>query len=328
MTLIDSKLALLITGLSIFPLHIIGLYVLSRNKASLDKIQVVFLFNICLVEAQMIFFKNLEVLLNLLKPEKEEAYEAENYVSIYLNIGCCFPYYITMLLYTLNRFSELYLNLRYNLYWTVKRVKRSIIISWGLAVSASICFMASKVKIDKIYCISYKYVFPILNSLAALLISSTYLYISYKCYHFLKKSKVIKAQLKQNAFLGKQSFPVRKRTLRRYLMPTIFILNFSVFIVIPDSIYCYKYLAEKKIEESFKIFVGLSYFIGFFTDAFIYIFLSPVIRANLLKKLTSKKKFCKGYNISIITQNATSQIVFLNEYKKSYKEGAYKTNFC
>ena len=296
------RLALMIAGYAIFPFHALGLFILSRNKGSLDKIQVVFLFNLCFVEAQLTFFKTLEIMFSLLRRQT-----AERYVSIYVNIGCCFPYYFVMVLYTLNRFSELYLNLRYTTYWTAKVVKRSIITVWGLAACASVCLMISSVTIEDIYRVSYKYILPSLNTTATLFISSTYIYISYKCYQFFKMNKIIKTQLRQNTITGNLSYVGRHRRSKkilRYLMPTIFIFTFLVFIIIPDSIYSYKYLSKGIIEESFKMFVGLSYFIGFVTDAFIYIFLSPGIRNNLFKKMTTKKKQLGGTIISTVTRDA------------------------
>ena len=269
-------------GYGTLPIQVAGVYLLVKARRKLNNIQFLILLGICIVEIQtttcmpsQILFESLEM--------KKIAY----LISIYINTGLSLEYYTVVFILTANRFSEVYLNLRYNQVWRYKRVKATMgcIIIISVIISACVMFFGTSQLLLERFC--YKYYFPIFNAFLLTSIFGTYTYIYYK-YCELNKTKSVIGKLTRSSFIGQTlssaTIKKRKRSYRGILMPSLFIATFVVFIAVPDTINCYLYNTRQQ-NESYSKYLIISYYFGFLTDVLIYTFLSPPIRDELKKIL-------------------------------------------
>ena len=170
-------------------------------------------------------------------------------------------YYFIMAILTLDRLLVFYFNIKYQFYVSQKRVLRSIIsfvtISFITTIACAILISLKKVtlrEIDRGSCA----LFLMFDVAYMVLAAGTY------CYIFLK----YKRQLK----LRKNNAVARNKDHFRLLIPSLIILTFILFTIIPDFL---RTAVKFKIITSYEISVYVNLFcykIGWFIDPLIYIF--------------------------------------------------------
>ena len=170
-------------------------------------------------------------------------------------------YYFIMAILTLVRLLVFYFNIKYQFYVSQKRVLRSIIsfvtISFITTIACAILISLKKVtlrEIDRGSCA----LFLMFDVAYMVLAAGTY------CYIFLK----YKRQLK----LRKNNAVARNKDHFRLLIPSLIILTFILFTIIPDFL---RTSVKFKIITSYEISIYVNLFcykIGWFIDPLIYIF--------------------------------------------------------
>ena len=196
--------------------------------------------------------------------------------AIILGIIVCFTmifnalnYYFVMSFLTLDRLFVFYLNIKYQFYVSQKRVLKSIIffvtISFITTITCAMLTSLKKITLREIECESCA-LFLIFDAAFMLLAAGTYFYI------FL----IYKTQLK----LRKNNPLVKNKDHFRLFVPSLIILTFVLFTIIPDFL---RTAVKFKIITSYEISIYTNFFcykIGWFIDPLIYIFSLTFKRKN------------------------------------------------
>ena len=187
------------------------------------------------------------------------------YIDIFEAPFLATVYYAIMLIITMDRFFVFKLGVKYTLYWCPRRTKKLIIT---LAVIGIIAFTIYVV-VDRIISITPMTFIPliyfILDVTFIAIVTVTYVYIF----------KVFKEH--------KKHLYTRHRQKERFnlLVPTLVIITFIIFIIIPNII---RYLNSRKIiqlGDSAWVIFQFIYLIGYLADSLIYTFTLPSARKKL-----------------------------------------------
>ena len=202
-----------------------------------------------------------------------------------------FIVYITLMVYiTLDRFFHFYYATRYTTIFSIKRASKFCKLAW--VFSAIICAtvaVAYKVNGEFDYEeFIFSYVFPVLELVFLATAAVTYSYIYYI---FKRQKKISGANLRrQNSVKSEnrnQNDPRRPKPQKarkpKLYIPSLIILTFLIFIVVPDIVYLVVDKKDKNID--FAITIRLMYMTCLMSDAVIYIFLQRHVRKELKRRL-------------------------------------------
>ena len=260
-----------ITGYSIvILLHGVGLCMLRRVKTNLPN-QKVLVTNLALAEFILSFYMTVNYSVDICG-----GWNATwNYVDIFM---ICFSYTTIRLLVLhiiLDRFAEIYLNIRYALYMHIKRTKLIVAAIWTfsltLAVIMTIIFHYSSAA--QIWRIDDTTIL-IFDSLILVSVISTYSYL------FVKVKKIKVEDLKAN-----QQATSRRRVLvwDKFKIPTLTVITYVVFDISGTVVSTIGSFGAFD-EESNQLLQDISYVLdipAFITDACIYMFLQKEVRKKL-----------------------------------------------
>lgn len=302
--------------ISIIPLtlHCFGCFLLYTKSINLNSSQKIFLLNLSFSEILLCGVGILYLCL-------EEAYTDQSrhcarvmilYISLFLT------YWLIMIALTISRFTEVYLNIRLALYWSTIRTKRLMATFWVISILnmiiANIYFevIDNRVSIIDAY---YSKNFQVLNVTFIITALFTYGYIVSKMLKNLKKNRLnsrvsgreknvsinenqmdnnkdnitnvsqkkVYSTCKKNSLLREKS--------RKFLLPTLIISTYILCFALPDMLWM---LVGRKIikkgRSTLTTFAAYMTYIGFSSDAMIYIFLSTKPGRNVLQKLFKSKK--------------------------------------
>ena len=206
-------------------------------------------------------------------------------------------YIFVMTLITLDRFMDIYLNIKYDLHWYAKKTKILLTVAFVLSllsgIPAVIVGLEDPCKVFKFLSL---YVYPILEGVFVIIASLTYFYIIKQVQKHRKISKKIKKQLRENHIIPFQK-PSRNRF--RIYVPTLIIITFILFTIGPNVIKFFYFL---NIIQSHYI-SHIAYLlipVGFIADPLIYIL-------NLKPVKTKLKQLIPGRN----TINTTTSVFTL-----------------
>lgn len=184
---------------------------------------------------------------------------------------------------TIDRFAEVYLNLRYPLYWSSKKTKYLMICNWILyfCICTVLTIYVGTVKngFDDVYLVFGRYVFPVLLSLFSVTVTFTYYYITKKILHSKKQRVRPKVQ---DGHEGKKSYVMVN--VNDLLFPTLLIISFVLLILIPIVV---NYLMVSKTIKGgiIQFAIHILFYIGYISDGIIYVLLSTKPGRKIVKKL-------------------------------------------
>ena len=166
-----------------------------------------------------------------------------------------FLYIIIMTLITVDRFLEIYLNIKYNIVWSP--LKTTIV----LFVAATLCFLSfvtlflvgikfgnHRVVATTIFC----YIYPILHFIFITAFACTYFCIIKKLYKFRTNTARLQKQLHTND-TGK----IHKEPYNRFkiFVPTLISVTFLLFMVVPNVVRLCAFFEYVKL--------GIAYIVSF-----------------------------------------------------------------
>lgn len=111
-----------------FLLHSIGLFLLTTKCAKIGKNQKYLIINLCLSEIFLTLTSSVRHLMLQLYGETSFIFQ----IVSTINLSSSFSYYMAMYLLTLDRFAEVYFNLKYPLYCTIRRLRYAMILLWSI----------------------------------------------------------------------------------------------------------------------------------------------------------------------------------------------------
>jgi 7 transmembrane receptor (rhodopsin family). len=197
--------------------------------------------------------------------------------------GCLFSlwYIFVMVLITIDRFLTVYFCLRYPLIWSLKKTKVLMVFVSVLSVFMTFILNGvvadtSKWDVTKTYTI-YRTP-PVLDVLFLILICLTYGYL----FHRIRVSqRSVQPQDNLSGFTSNHTTVHKLK--RKFYFPTLLIISFILFWMLPNWIHYYYYTNDRKIPSTFHVIIDMCYSFAIVFDAFIYIFSLPNIRMQFLR---------------------------------------------
>ena len=200
-------------------------------------------------------------------------------------------FFLTMMYITVDRLLDIYLNIRYEVYWNPHRAAILIKTTWTIGVLVSI----GSIVIhewnweDTVFEICY----PVLEIGFVVLALFTYTFIFRKFkagrkpphQPFLKGSNVPAAR--QNS-----TFEAFKNS--RFYISVLLIFTFILFMIIPDLSFLFLCVLPDNIsalqKEKIRTVCWISYGIANLSDAFIYIFLQVEVKKYAFSKIRKTER--------------------------------------
>ena len=265
-------------------IHSIGLYLLQcLHKSNEEDVQYIYIINLSAVEifGNVLWF--LVDLLNLIKvfiPPTSLMIKAHAYLSFVICTVFLLVYYLSMVFIAIDKLLEIWLNIKYPLYWNAKKAKYLITGTWILG-----CFFCFSIIIAynfggfKYQIPFVKYVYPTFDLLCIFIVVTCFSYI----FHIYKKAQTNSPYRVRASTHRTSVFYIFLKS--RFYTVFLLIFTFLIFVIIPDLIYLFNIIRNNGILKSPTGTLLILYHISFLSDAWIYIFLQPAIRRLLWKKL-------------------------------------------
>ena len=187
-------------------------------------------------------------------------------------------YVFIMFLITIDRFLEIYLNIKYRILWSPK--KTMFILLFGVILSFFALIPSYVNGQPKTYSFTITYMFPVTEAIFVIVASSIYFYITKQVLRHRKKTLRLRKQLQANNRISHQ-----RETHNRFklFVPTLIIATFILFMVGSNILSLCGHLQQLNTEAIAFILIP----IGYIVDPIIYIFnLKPV-------RILFKSMICK-----------------------------------
>lgn len=162
-------------------LHCLGIHLLKRTQ-SYHEYQKIYLVQLSVMEILFLLVNN-NLLLYLKITNSLPSFE--EYLPIFVLCLIAMPWCNIMILLTLDRFAQIWFNIKYAIYVTKRRVIIALIVSWTMVVVLFIMMVSMKYqyKVD-----SYEAMHYVIQGFMALVMVSSLLSYSY-IYYRLKRNK-------------------------------------------------------------------------------------------------------------------------------------------
>ena len=257
--------------LSVIFIHILALTLLVRLKQNNVKgSQKILIIMLCATELTSAVMNILEKLCFTLGLDGRTA--------VFFVFNCTsvtFFYIFIMTLIVVDRFLEIYLNIKYNVLWSSKKTR--IVLFVGLATCCLPFIPFTIIELNKPFYIAdilYPYVYPVLESMFIIIFICSYFYIIRQILRFRKNTKKLEKELSRN---GRVVYHKQLNNRFKLLVPTLIVVTFLLFMVAPNTLRLFAVLNLMNDTVGYNI----SYFlipVGFLADPIIYIFSLKAIR--------------------------------------------------
>ena len=195
-----------------------------------------------------------------------------------------FMYIFVMTFIVVDRFLEIYLNVKYNVLWSSKKTK--IVLFVGLATCCLLFVPFIIIELNNPFYIAsilYPYIYPVLESLFIIVFICSYFYIIRQVLRYRRNIKKLEKELSKNSRVV-----YHKQFYNRFklFVPTLIVVTFIIFMVAPNTLRSFSALKLMNATVGYSI----SYFLipfGFLADPIIYIFSLKTIRLAFRRILPS-----------------------------------------
>lgn len=192
-------------------------------------------------------------------------------------------YIVLMTLLTVDRFLEVYLNIKYHLYWSPRKTKCALGISLIVPVIVPVIVTFATSSGSTRQRVIFLYIYPITNHAFMVVGIAVYGYIFKQRRKASRSLNKVLASVRSSSPYTSSSSTATKRAKGNFYIPALLMLTFYLFWVILDIVITY-YVGQKKAEvlDLFSILDGF-YLLGLISDALIYTLCSPYVRREIMK---------------------------------------------
>ena len=186
---------------------------------------------------------------------------------------------------TLDRFLELRLNIKYNLYLNENRTKKTLILVCCFVNIACLILLYIILSYRQPTLVSnihetihknfYIYFTPVTDTIFVIFAMTVYSYIFYKLYNNRRKDEALMKQVKCN-----ETAATNILTVNRYRVPFRIILTFILFWIVPNILQLISN-CHPGYHGYFHLASYVLYRIGYIADAVIYILNLNYVRVKL-----------------------------------------------
>ena len=195
-----------------------------------------------------------------------------------------FIYYFIMIVLTLDRFWEIFLSLRYPVYFSPKKTKIAIATIWGLSICFTLLLCILNTVNPKVPNDILTYFYFIFGMVCIVVSTFTYAYIARKIYdNKINEDKQISAVTSIDGAISNAK--KRKILLQSLYLPILLLVTFLLFVIIPEILYFYYDLNDMQMSDQLYTFLTTSYFVAYTSDVFIYVLGSKYIRRTILRRI-------------------------------------------
>ena len=196
-----------------------------------------------------------------------------------------FVYYFIMIVLTLDRFWEIFLNIRYPVYFSPRTTKIGIAIIWALSVCFTFALCGLNTTHPDVPNSILTYFYFVFGIVCIAVSAFTYMYIASKIYNNRIKEDIhIPAVGSLSSSETVSNAKKRKILLRSLYLPVLLLVSFLVFVIIPETTYFYYDLHDLKMSDQLSTTLTASYFIAYTLDVFIYVLGSKIIRRTITRR--------------------------------------------
>ena len=276
-------------------LHLLGLFLLSNQKQSSN--QDIIIMNLSVAELGMCMFDIVQNILSRL-PQ----HDLNN--NIIIVAGCGFfviPFLIIVTFLTLDRFFEVYLNIKYQIHFNKFKIGAILALAWITGIITAVTLLYKKLRYHvNVRTLIYKYMFPTLETTLFIICVLVYGYIYYK-YRKSKKPKHSTSHFRSRPmFSNSKIYPLQKNShkrkystvfkKRKFFAPFLIIVTLILFVIVPDMLNLYLfYIYEKTDCKAWSNILLSLYSAGFIVDAVIYVFIQNHVRRTFFKLFCKKQ---------------------------------------
>ena len=180
-----------------------------------------------------------------------------------------FMYIFIMTCIAVDRFLEIYLNIKYSLLWSSKKTK--IILFVGLAICCFVPIPFIEIMLNNVFHIEdiiYRYIYPVFEIMFIIIFLCSYFYIIRQVLRYRRNTRKLEKQLSRNSrgVHHKQS-----NNRFKLFLPTSIIVTFLIFMIGPNILRLCVSLKLLCHDVGYSVsFVIIPF--GFIADPIIYIF--------------------------------------------------------
>ena len=194
-----------------------------------------------------------------------------------------FLYIFIMTLIVMDRFLEIYLNIKYKIFWSSQKTKIALVTCLLAFIPLFIIGLVLK-ESRFVASLMFYFIYPILELIFIIICSCVYYYII-KLLVKLRKN-TMKQQTQRQEKGSKLTYHRESNYRFKIFVPTLIIVTFLLFMVVPNVIRLCAFLKMVKTEIAY--IVSFTFIpIGFIADPCIYIFNLSAVRSVLRRKLCS-----------------------------------------
>ena len=166
-------------------------------------------------------------------------------------------------------FLEIYLNIKYSIFWSSKKTK--IILFVGLAICCLLPIPFIEIMLNNVFHvedITYCYIYPVFEIMFVIIFLCSYFYITRQVLIYRRNTRKLEKQLSRNS-----RFVHHKQSNNRFklFLPTSIIVTFLVFMIGPNILQLCVSLKLLYHDVGYSVsFVFIPF--GFIADPIVYIF--------------------------------------------------------
>ena len=218
------------------------------------------------------------------------------YFGIVTETTIMFLYYASMLFTVIDKFLEIFLNLKYPLYFNVNKATYIISATWLIGIVLCVTVIVSEHLFGYINHLHRKYFFVSFDILFIIISISCYSYIFVKYTQSrtnphqigysesTENSQIIQTQSTSSSAV-KNIFNIFRKS--RFYISVLLILNFLLLTVIPDLFvfFIIENINHHIHRNIMTVIINILYEISLLVDAWIYIYINKQVRRILWRKL-------------------------------------------
>lgn len=251
------------------------------------------LFNLTIAQLMHIFMEIIKLSIQLSNENNETLKHIYSFLSLLQIAGLKWVTSGTMILLALDRFFEIYWNIKYSIYFNTKRVKLGMSMTWTICVFCivTVGLLVYRFKHHYLLTVFFKYVHAGLNMIYVLVIMIVYGYLFQKFYEnrLMFHNQLHRLHIDITGPNNNDKVNVPKLTLFRafkesnFYLPTLLIFIYLFLFIIPGLIYALLTYMDKETEVLFQVVILLCT-IAIFLDPLIVVFALPPIKNLIFRK--------------------------------------------
>lgn len=291
-----------------FSLHCIGIYLLLTRSTKIGSGQKILLLNLSISEVLACSCS----LASLVVQEIYSPSSAQSKVSLTILRATYVMYLFVMVSITVDRFCEVYFNLKYPLFWSNRKMKLLMLAGWVITstivvLSVVLVLWLGDEAYEDIRRAYIFYFYPSTDILFVIVASITYGYIAAKLRRnktytanipvdvsakqtqntatMLNGSRSVKYHRSDITMTLNQKRGIIKNRQTDLLLPILLIVTFIIFVVVPDAVLFFMNVQTNRENYTVWQYTTFIFFCSFISDALIYVTLSTTFGRKLVKSL-------------------------------------------